>query len=349
MVVGKAYKRHVFTWEIKDFSTVTSKVEKEGFILSPVFSTVIDNKLTKWQMKFYPHGDAKAENNAASLFVTFTNDDDTSVRVFIKFMPMKNEEVVFSKTTESKDFTKDNCTSGFSTFMGQSYLKPGYNSNVVVNDCLKLVCEIIPKNIIVTEMGLPETALSLRLQECDKYKALLDDSKHTDVTINVGDKQLRAHKAILAAKSSVFAAMFNSDMLESNNSSVNIVDYSYEAVKEMLTFMYTGMLQFVDDEKDSKLLPLRLLVAADKYDLPGLKLLCEKKLGDNLTSNNVISLLEFADKCNANNLKDRAVNYIVENAHDIVHGEKFQKYGEDHADIVCQILRMVCFKRIKRQ
>ena len=45
---------------------------------------------------------------------------------------------------------------------------------------------------------------------------------------------------MLSARSQVFHAMFNSDMVENKSGSVNVEDFHPNVMKEMLQYIYTG-------------------------------------------------------------------------------------------------------------
>ncbi|EFX61459.1 hypothetical protein DAPPUDRAFT_69494, partial [Daphnia pulex] len=64
----------------------------------------------------------------------------------------------------------------------------------------------------------------------------------TDVVFEVGDSTFPAHKFLLAARSRVFAAMFQANMIESLTGRVKIVDFDAETFEEFLRFVYTGQL-----------------------------------------------------------------------------------------------------------
>lgn len=68
----------------------------------------------------------------------------------------------------------------------------------------------------------------------------------------------QAHKAVLAARSMVFAAMFEHAMEESKHNRVEITDVDHEVLREMLRFIYTGMASNLEDMAGD------LLAAADK-------------------------------------------------------------------------------------
>uniref|UniRef100_A0A1A9VF19 BTB domain-containing protein n=1 Tax=Glossina austeni TaxID=7395 RepID=A0A1A9VF19_GLOAU len=87
---------------------------------------------------------------------------------------------------------------------------------------------------------------------------LFDNEKFSDVTLAVGGREFQAHKAILAARSDVFAAMFEHEMEERKLNRVAITDVDHEVLKEMLRFIYTGKAPNLDKMADD------LLAAADK-------------------------------------------------------------------------------------
>ena len=90
---------------------------------------------------------------------------------------------------------------------------------------------------------------------------LLENGNHKDVVLEVGpaQKQFQAHRNILAARSPVFAAMFEHDCVESRNSKVVIPDVEPEAFESLLAFIYTGKIVFENNEE-----VVELLQVADK-------------------------------------------------------------------------------------
>ncbi|VDM36143.1 unnamed protein product [Hydatigera taeniaeformis] len=73
-------------------------------------------------------------------------------------------------------------------------------------------------------------------------------------------RQFKAHKAILAARSPVFAAMFEHGMTESRANRVNITDVEPDILGEVLRFIYTGRVVGLDNP----VMAQELLAAADK-------------------------------------------------------------------------------------
>ena len=72
----------------------------------------------------------------------------------------------------------------------------------------------------------------------DDLEVILKNGKHSDVEIVVSGHQFKAHKAILAARSPVFAAMFDNQMKESQQNRVEINDIDEEVFEKVLRFIY---------------------------------------------------------------------------------------------------------------
>ena len=78
------------------------------------------------------------------------------------------------------------------------------------------------------------------LKVSNDYEAFLENRKFTDVIFIVGTKKFKAHKYILAARSPVFAAMFEHDCIEKKESKVDIIDISERAFEQFLRYIYTA-------------------------------------------------------------------------------------------------------------
>ena len=89
----------------------------------------------------------------------------------------------------------------------------------------------------------------------------------TDFVFQIGSVNISAHKFVLAARSPVFRAMLDADMIESRTGRVQIVDCSPETFKQFLYFIYTGQLM----KPASK----ELGMVADKYAVESLMSLCQ--------------------------------------------------------------------------
>ena len=119
----------------------------------------------------------------------------------------------------------------------------------LVNGELIINCEV---ELIEPEQYANKSASSA----FQDYGQLLTSGKFSDVTMVVGGERFAAHKSILAARSPVFAAMFDHDTKERQENKVDIPDMDAKVFQELLNFIYTC-------KANDSMLP-ELLVAADK-------------------------------------------------------------------------------------
>lgn len=108
----------------------------------------------------------------------------------------------------------------------------------------------------------------------DNIKSLQQDQHFSDLTITSGGKQFKVHKAILVSQSPVFQRMLAAEMAEKKRSSiVKMTDISPAALSDLVAYLYTGIAPNVNTNTLAK----ELLSAANKYELPRLLQICERK------------------------------------------------------------------------
>ena len=122
------------------------------------------------------------------------------------------------------------------------------------------------------------------------FGKLLDSGEDADVTFELTDGQtLKAHGAFLKARSRVFSAMLRNQMQESSSGVIKIEDVSYEVMKRILTFIYTGKL----DNKWGEMIQ-EIVYAANKYELLTLLKFCDENLAATCTPETAWNLMDFA-------------------------------------------------------
>jgi hypothetical protein len=113
---------------------------------------------------------------------------------------------------------------------------------------------------------------------------LLIDNKVTDVKIVCDGEKFKCHKAILAARSDVFAAMFEwSGSTEDQTGEVKIEDIDAKTMKSFIMYMYENRVP----EQDAD---MNLLFAADKYNLDDLVSLCQDSIMSNISEETVLDI-----------------------------------------------------------
>ncbi|KAL6044148.1 hypothetical protein STEG23_019828 [Scotinomys teguina] len=139
----------------------------------------------------------------------------------------------------------------------------------------------------------------------DELGELWENSCFTDCCLVVAGQEFRAHKAILAARSPVFRAMFEHDMEEKRKNRFEICDLEPQIIKTMMNFIYTGKAPDLDSMADG------VLATADKYGLERLKVMCEDALCRNLSVENAAHTLVLADLHSSGQLKTQVYEYVL--------------------------------------
>ena len=132
--------------------------------------------------------------------------------------------------------------------------------------------------------------------------------------------------------------MFKADMTEKKEGKVAIQDFSFDVVKNMLYFIYTGMLSKPElDESEA----VDLLGIAKAYQLHLLKWVCENKLCEILDVDNCLRLLATAEMYQADRIKKHGMELIIKNMNIIVinNSEDWEKCVKNHPDLVVEITR----------
>ncbi|CAO2206197.1 unnamed protein product [Urochloa humidicola] len=87
-----------------------------------------------------------------------------------------------------------------------------------------------------------------------------------------------------------------------------------EVFRALLHFIYTDSMlpSMADLDIDERIeLTQHMLVAADRYDVQGLKTVCENALCERLDVETVVAMLALADQQNCNKLKSACIDFII--------------------------------------
>lgn len=144
---------------------------------------------------------------------------------------------------------------------------------------------------------------------CKDMRNLLISEQLFDVKICVKGQEFHAHKAVLAARSPVFAAMFEHEMAEKNSSAVDISDCDPDVFKEFLYYLYNGRIAGVCQDN-----VCALYILADKYDVKQLKERCITVMNCGISVDNFCDMLSLALKYQETELLKRTTDFFVKNA-----------------------------------
>ncbi|KAL6659227.1 hypothetical protein ACP70R_003267 [Stipagrostis hirtigluma subsp. patula] len=158
------------------------------------------------------------------------------------------------------------------------------------DDRLVIQCDVTV--ITGTQVSQSDTMCAIQVPPsnlADNLAKLLEVKKRADVTFKVKEEVFQAHKIVLAMRSPVFEEEIYSSIWENNKGCITIKDMQPAVFKALLHFIYTDSLPPMDDvegdEKDEMV--KQLLVAADRYAMERLKLICENMLFKRLNAQSV--------------------------------------------------------------
>ncbi|RLN27724.1 hypothetical protein C2845_PM05G14010 [Panicum miliaceum] len=142
---------------------------------------------------------------------------------------------------------------------------------------------------------------------------LLESQVGADVTFALSGESFAGHKNVLAARSPVFMAEFFGGMREKTSGRVKIKEIEPSVFGAMLRFIYTDAVPELDKkmEPTTATLAQHLLVAADRYGLDRLKVMCERWLADGIGVGTAAAMLSPAERHGCSQLKARCVEFIA--------------------------------------
>ena len=68
-----------------------------------------------------------------------------------------------------------------------------------------------------------------------------------DVTVKAGNREIRAHRVVLASASSYFYAMFTGDLSESRQDTIILKEIDTLALEKLVEYCYTSEVQVTED------------------------------------------------------------------------------------------------------
>ena len=176
---------------------------------------------------------------------------------------------------------------------------------------------------------------------CEDLNEMLLNGVNHDLKLKVGDKEFRAHRDILRARSQVFKSMLTHDMTEKNSGVIDIPDCDPQAFEQFLSYIYTGK---VDSLKESNM--LHLYYIADKYDKKELKGICRDFIKKSLTVNNVCGVIQLALNHTDSGLLQYVTEYFKDNTLDIMGTVEWQTFIKENATAANELM-IKSFEKLK--
>ena len=158
-----------------------------------------------------------------------------------------------------------------------------------------------------------------RQELLERLDILRNNDSFCDVTIEVKDKEFKAHRAVLAAASPFFLTLLRSNMKESNEQLIKVeLEEATETVMEdALKYLYTGNVTVVEERAHN------LIATANFLLLPSLKTMAGNVLKETVSTENCVFNYYFADKYEVVELKEKCREVINSNFSVVMETEDF--------------------------
>ncbi|KAL6659235.1 hypothetical protein ACP70R_003275 [Stipagrostis hirtigluma subsp. patula] len=262
-----------------------------------------------WCIAYYPNGLGDWIEDYVGVFLRLVSES-TKARVHFGLRLVNPATGASSPAhTIAWEFSSVNSSRGSGIFMRRSKLAASY----LHDDQLVIECDVtvimgtpVAKSEIMSDVQIPSSVL------LDNIGNLLETGEGADVTFVVQGEAFPAHKIVLAMQSPVFKAELYGPMSDEKTKTITIEDMHPAVFKALLYFVYKDSLPAMDDldAGESDEMVKHLLVAADKYAMERMKVMCECILGSTVDVESVAATLALADQHHCSHLKDTCIEFI---------------------------------------
>jgi speckle-type POZ protein len=164
------------------------------------------------------------------------------------------------------------------------------------------------------------------------FAHLFDSRIMADVKFKVKDEEIGAHLAIVVSASPVMAAMLEADKFkEGVTRTVTINDMEPSVFKEMLRYVYTGTVPQLQQMAES------LFVAADRFQIQGLKDLCTEQLIQQLDLNNAVRYLVLGHLHSVPQLLEASRQCLEKNKNGLWDRSDWKNFAQSYPDLFYQV------------
>lgn len=163
---------------------------------------------------------------------------------------------------------------------------------------------------------------------------LLLEGHNSDAVLNAGQHEFRVHKAILAARSPVFASMFQQTVTQGPIARYDIPDYPHETFKIFLHYLYTGIPDSISIHN-----VFNLYYAAEMYKINDLKLHCLLYMMDFLSVDNFCDVMVTILRHGEPTLQKVATRFFSQNIQKIIKTVQWEKFSNQYTSEANDLLK----------
>lgn len=208
----------------------------------------------------------------------------------------------------------------------------------------------LEKSVLPKDDNHPVTSL------VDHVKSLYESKDFADVVLRVSTGHtFLAHKWILSSRSPVFHNKFQEmDSIEEGGyfevfdhgklPVCKVLDMEPSTLKRLLKFVYTDTLDVECMGFDRASC---LFIAAYKYKIPQLRMLCSGFMRSKLTYSNFYRAIILAEATDDEQLKDFALDYVAQHSEDIMLRDDWQAFVEGAPTLASKVMGHLRMKAVQ--
>jgi speckle-type POZ protein len=242
----------------------------------------------RWFIRYFPDGYSSGDAGWISIYLHLAQTDDDADEVNARYkisLLCQDSELLPSYGMDSRTcctFSSNTGPWGCPQLITRKELEA--SSAYLKDDVFSVRCEITVPREIFTEPISPLVETPPPSDMHRHFGRVLSGGEGADVKFKVGGETFCAHRCVLAARSSVFRAQLLGPTKMNTNTFIRITSMKASVFKAMLYFIYTDSLPDMEED-DVILMAQHLFVAAKRYELGRLKLLCAEKLSNYMDVN----------------------------------------------------------------
>ncbi|WVZ59737.1 hypothetical protein U9M48_009841 [Paspalum notatum var. saurae] len=303
----------------------------------------------RWYICYYPNGDRSETKDYISLHLFLGKSVTEAVKAQFQFR--------FVDKVDQKAVTMGR-VHNFGGQGGRIWGHPRFINRAVFeasshlrDDSFAIRCDVlVTKEFRVEKVSEATILPSVYAPPSDLHQHLgnlLQTEKGADVVFDVAGQTFAAHRCVLAARSPVFSAELFGVMKEGDTGGVvRIEDMEAPVFKALLYFIYTDLFPKAtkqDGDIHEDVLSQHLLVAADRYNLERLKLLCEKKLCEYIDVGTVATILTLAEQHHCHGLKKVCFHFLSSPANlwKVVASDSFKHLSRSCPSVMGELFSML--------
>uniref|UniRef100_A0A0E0BAQ8 BTB/POZ domain containing protein n=1 Tax=Oryza glumipatula TaxID=40148 RepID=A0A0E0BAQ8_9ORYZ len=320
IVAGVATGHHVL--RIDGYSRTKNVVPNGQFITSRSFRAAGHS----WHVFYYPNGFDDESIEYISLYLlledaaTATTATTTTVQFTVTLLDKDGRQVPSQKANSGVfTYSSEIQKYGFTQFISRDELE---QSEHLDGDRFALRFDItVVGKFRAEEIAGPVGAPYVAVPPSDMrrhFGDLLASGDGADVEFRVrgagGEEEtVAAHRVVLAARSPVFKAELLAGVpaKDGGGAVIQIDDMDAEVFRSLLHYMYTDSLPpEKGTTREEAAMAQNMIVAADRYSMETLKLMCEDRLRKHIGASSVATMLTFADRHHCHGLRAACTEFL---------------------------------------